>query len=40
LIREPNKPEMRIVRTIRDGEKVEWDIDVTAELAARDNAAK
>ncbi|MEY4829143.1 MAG: hypothetical protein RLZZ562_939 [Planctomycetota bacterium] len=40
LIREPNKPEMRIVRTIRDGEKVEWDIDVSAELAARDNAAK
>lgn len=40
VIREPGKPEVRIARTIRDGEKVEWDIDVAAELASRDNAAK
>jgi protocatechuate 3,4-dioxygenase beta subunit len=36
VLAEPGKPEVRIVRTIADGETVEWDIDVTAELAARD----
>jgi protocatechuate 3,4-dioxygenase beta subunit len=36
LLVEPGKPEIRIVRTITDGETVEWDIDVAAELAARD----
>lgn len=36
ILAEPGKPELRIVRTIADGETVEWDIDVAAELAARD----
>jgi protocatechuate 3,4-dioxygenase beta subunit len=36
VIAEPGKPEIRIVRTIVDGETVEWDVDVAAELAARD----
>lgn len=36
ILAEPGKPEIRIVRTIADGETVEWDIDVAAELAARD----
>ncbi len=36
ILTEPGKPEVRIVRTIADGETVEWDIDVAAELAARD----
>lgn len=36
VIAEPDKPELRITRTIADGETVEWDIDVAAELAARD----
>jgi hypothetical protein len=35
VIAEPGKPELRITRTIRDGETVEWDVDVEAELAAR-----
>ena len=40
VVREPGKPELRVTRAIRDGETVEWDVDVAAELAARDNAAK
>ncbi|MGE3174414.1 MAG: carboxypeptidase regulatory-like domain-containing protein [Planctomycetota bacterium] len=36
VITEPGKPELRISRTIADGERVEWDVDVAAELAARD----
>jgi protocatechuate 3,4-dioxygenase beta subunit len=40
VITEPNQPEIRITRTIRDGEVVEWDIDVTAELEARERAKK
>lgn len=36
IIQEPGQPELRIVRTIRDGELVEWEVDVAAELAARD----
>jgi len=35
VIREPGKPEVRITRTIADGETVEWDIDVAAELEAQ-----
>jgi hypothetical protein len=35
VVAEPGKPEVRIARTIADGERVEWDIDVAAELAAR-----
>jgi len=40
ILAEPGKPEIRIVRTIADGETVEWDIDIAAELAARDAANK
>jgi hypothetical protein len=40
ILAEPGKPEIRIVRTITDGETVEWDIDVAAELAARDQNGK
>jgi hypothetical protein len=36
IIAEQGKPEIRITRTIMDGETVEWDIDVQAELEARD----
>jgi protocatechuate 3,4-dioxygenase beta subunit len=36
VLAEPGKPELRIVRTIADGETVAWEIDVAAELAARD----
>jgi protocatechuate 3,4-dioxygenase beta subunit len=32
LIEEPGEPEVRVTRTIRDGETVEWDVDVGAEL--------
>ncbi|MCA8976929.1 MAG: carboxypeptidase regulatory-like domain-containing protein, partial [Planctomycetes bacterium] len=35
VIAEPGKPEVRITRTILDGEAVEWDIDAAAELEAR-----
>ena len=38
VLRERGKEELRIVRTIRDGETVEWDIDVALELEARDRA--
>ena len=40
VVAEPGEPELRITRTIRDGETVEWDVDVAAELAARDAADK
>ncbi len=40
IIAEPGKPEIRITRTIADGDTVEWDVDVTAELEARDREAK
>ena len=42
ILKEDGQPEVRIVRTIRDGETVMWDIDVEAELASRerDNAKK
>ncbi|MFO1076733.1 MAG: carboxypeptidase-like regulatory domain-containing protein [Planctomycetota bacterium] len=40
VITEKNQPELRITRTITDGETVEWDVDVAAELAARDRAKK
>ena len=40
LLREDGQPEVRITRTILDGEKVEWDIDVEAELAARERDQK
>ena len=40
VLREDGQPEMRITRTIRDGEKVEWDIDLEAELAARERDQK
>ncbi|HLQ36815.1 MAG TPA: carboxypeptidase-like regulatory domain-containing protein, partial [Planctomycetota bacterium] len=36
VVKEPGKDELRIVRAIADGETVAWDIDVAAELAARD----
>ncbi|MFK7740865.1 MAG: carboxypeptidase regulatory-like domain-containing protein [Planctomycetota bacterium] len=39
ILREKGQPEVRLTRTIRDGETVEWDIDVGAELAARGSAA-
>ncbi|HEB51828.1 MAG TPA: carboxypeptidase regulatory-like domain-containing protein, partial [bacterium] len=35
VIRERGKEEIRITRAIRDGETVEWEIDVGAELRAR-----
>ena len=35
VIAEAGKPEIRITRTVMDGETVEWDIDVQAELDAR-----
>ncbi len=40
VITEQGKPEIRITRTVRDGETVEWDIDVKAELEARDRQRK
>jgi hypothetical protein len=36
VIAEAGKPETRIIRTIADGELVEWDIDLAAELRARE----
>ncbi|MBL8724991.1 MAG: carboxypeptidase regulatory-like domain-containing protein [Planctomycetes bacterium] len=36
VIAEKGKPELRIVRTIADGETVEWEVDVGAELARRE----
>ena len=40
VIAEPGKPEMRVTRTIMDGETIEWDIDVQTELEARDRQKK
>ena len=40
VVAEAGKPEIRITRTILDGEMVEWDIDVQAELEARGRAKK
>jgi len=40
IIAEPGKPEIRITRTILDGETVEWDVDVAHEMAERDKATK
>jgi protocatechuate 3,4-dioxygenase beta subunit len=40
VITEQGKPELRIVRTIADGETVEWDVDIGAELARRDRETK
>lgn len=40
VITEQGKPELRIVRTIADGETVEWDVDIGAELARRDRESK
>lgn len=42
VVTEPGKPELRITRVVADGDKVEWDVDVATELAAREreNAAK
>jgi hypothetical protein len=40
VLREKGQPEIRITRTIRDGETVEWDIDVEAELKARERQKK
>ena len=40
VITEQGKPELRITRTIRDGETCEWDVDVAMEMAARDAEAK
>ena len=34
IITEKGKPEVRTTKTLRDGETVEWDIDVAAELKA------
>jgi protocatechuate 3,4-dioxygenase beta subunit len=36
VLAEPGKDPVRIVRTIVDGETVAWDVDVGAELAARE----
>ncbi|HEX5052320.1 MAG TPA: carboxypeptidase-like regulatory domain-containing protein [Planctomycetota bacterium] len=40
VIAEPGQPELRITRTIADGETVEWEVDVATELAARQKDAK
>ncbi len=40
ILREQGEEDIRIVRTIKDGETVEWDIDVALELEARDRARK
>jgi protocatechuate 3,4-dioxygenase beta subunit len=40
VLAEPGQPELRITRTIADGETVAWDVDVAAELAAREQASK
>ena len=34
IVREPGQPELRVTREIKDGEEIEWDVDVTAELEA------
>ena len=35
VITEKDRPEVRVSRTIRDGETVEWDVDLKAELEGR-----
>jgi hypothetical protein len=35
VVTEPGQPELRIVKTIADGETVAWEVDIAAELAAR-----
>ena len=40
ILKEQGEEDIRIVRTIKDGETVEWDIDVALELEARDRARK
>ena len=35
VVAEPGKPELRVTRAILDGETIEWDIDVAAELASQ-----
>lgn len=40
LITEKDQPDIRVTKTIRDGETVEWDIDATAELEASGRARK
>jgi len=40
VVTEPGQPELRIVKTIRDGETVAWELDVAAELAARKQDGK
>ena len=39
-IAEPGKAEIRITRAVLDGDKLEWDVDIAAELAARDQQKK
>ena len=38
VITEPGQPEVRVTKTVRDGETLEWDIDVSAELEAAGRA--
>lgn len=38
ILTEPGKEELRVTRTIADGELVEWDIDVAVELAGREKS--
>ncbi len=40
VVTEPGQPELRIVKTIRDGETVAWELDVAAEMAARKQDGK
>ena len=40
VITEKDKPEIRVTREIVDGETIEWDVDVTAELEAQGRARK
>lgn len=35
IVRERGQPELRLTQAVRDGETVEWDVDVAAELEAR-----
>jgi hypothetical protein len=40
IIKEPGQSDLSIVRTVRDGEKAEWDIDMAAELEAHKASTK
>ncbi len=40
VVREKDQPEIRVTRTIQDGEHVDWDIDVAAELEAAGRTKK